>query len=344
MFSDKRELFFLPWSAPMNISKLPWRVRFLPKKSVNDSTNRALGVEPARPGSRPSLVLTAMGYAVASLVLLPTLGACSSPADNAEVSALANTQEDLAGRRSGKWPNAQAIPICFVEGNGTSSEELHFRHRVVDDYAQAGIGFKGWNRCEPDTWPAIRVLLRIPPADIVPFTGASFVGRQPGTKAPDGESPYFQPGNATLWIGRGNIDHSAIHEIGHSIGMDHEHQRSDSTGECRPQDPDQLLHPNSDFEFITDYDPESVMGYCRTSDVLSTKDIEGLRAFYDTTRTTTDCYWLSNTSGTWLPLSKEVSRDTCREMDSCSPGGGGSSNGGCYKWAVGPEAAGVSWP
>ncbi|MGE0594929.1 MAG: toll/interleukin-1 receptor domain-containing protein [Hyphomonadaceae bacterium] len=55
------------------------------------------------------------------------------------------------------------------------------------------------------------------------------------------------------------------------------------------------------------------------------------------------CYWLSNdASPTWRPMPQHATREQCFAQDSCD-GGQGRSNGGCYKWAAGPNAPRQPW-
>jgi hypothetical protein len=51
------------------------------------------------------------------------------------------------------------------------------------------------------------------------------------------------------------------------------------------------------------------------------------------------CFWQENISGNscWTldsPFLPVGSQEECQALDSCSPGGGGASGGGCYKWAT----------
>jgi hypothetical protein len=45
------------------------------------------------------------------------------------------------------------------------------------------------------------------------------------------------------------------------------------------------------------------------------------------------CFWMENESGLfcWVPTGDDY--ESCRALDSCGDGGGGSG-GGCYKWAL----------
>jgi hypothetical protein len=55
------------------------------------------------------------------------------------------------------------------------------------------------------------------------------------------------------------------------------------------------------------------------------------------------CYWMDNGPGEvcWIPMSG-ASREECQARDSCT-GGGGTSNGGCYKWARCSTCAADPW-
>ena len=48
------------------------------------------------------------------------------------------------------------------------------------------------------------------------------------------------------------------------------------------------------------------------------------------------CFWLSNSTDEWVPAPQApvMSRGRCQLLDSCQPGGGKQSGGGCYKWTI----------
>lgn len=54
------------------------------------------------------------------------------------------------------------------------------------------------------------------------------------------------------------------------------------------------------------------------------------------------CYWLSNQGAGWVERPDLADAELCFEMDSCS-GGVGLSGGGCYKWAIAPNAPASAW-
>jgi len=48
------------------------------------------------------------------------------------------------------------------------------------------------------------------------------------------------------------------------------------------------------------------------------------------------CYWLSNQGEGWIIggfADENTTEAECIALDSCSPGGGGQSGGGCYQWS-----------
>jgi len=61
------------------------------------------------------------------------------------------------------------------------------------------------------------------------------------------------------------------------------------------------------------------------------------------------CFWMETYSGSfcWVPSGND-DFNSCMMLDSCAPGGGGQSGGGCYKWStssntsIWPDANG--WP
>jgi hypothetical protein len=56
------------------------------------------------------------------------------------------------------------------------------------------------------------------------------------------------------------------------------------------------------------------------------------------------CFWMENYSGRYQWVAAGIStRAGCRELDSCSSGGGRRSGGGCYKWASKAQDEGASW-
>lgn len=51
--------------------------------------------------------------------------------------------------------------------------------------------------------------------------------------------------------------------------------------------------------------------------------------------------WYLVSGGAWQAWDADY--EQCKNFDSCSPGGGGASGGGCYKWATGANEPGVPW-
>jgi Astacin (Peptidase family M12A) len=93
------------------------------------------------------------------------------------------------------------------------------------------------------------------------------------------------------------IQSTAIHEFGHILGLAHEHNRPPQYGvldipfitQCNDNDPDPYPLPQGSFKtkgntLFTDYDPNSVMNYCRKPYFgrrdLSNLDKLAIRVYY----------------------------------------------------------------
>ena len=74
------------------------------------------------------------------------------------------------------------------------------------------------------------------------------------------------------------IKHYSVHEFGHAIGIDHEHNRDDKPESCTREDPKKRTPGDTK---VGAYDPHSVMNYCNASaSLLSPGDIETVREIY----------------------------------------------------------------
>jgi len=97
-------------------------------------------------------------------------------------------------------------------------------------------------------------------------------------------SQYY---NKTEKLRKSEIQMYALHEFGHFLGFDHEHNRNDRTGKCDfPIDAPET-GPNKiwdNYQITKEYDLESIMNYCRPNvhfkPWLSEKDKQGIRAIY----------------------------------------------------------------
>jgi hypothetical protein len=186
----------------------------------------------------------------------------------------ATVDSELLGDAARRWSNPRAIPVCFLNREGAESDAVLVRNLVTSEFQKAGICFAGWNRCSSATpCPAIRMHIGVPPGANGQYAGESFVG--PSNWNCDDRSQW------TVWVRQDQLDWASVHEFGHSIGIHHEHARTDSQGECGYSRAEQLPAGGT-ITYFGAYDRNSVMNYCSGQRRLSATDVSGLMAFYGT--------------------------------------------------------------
>lgn len=200
-----------------------------------------------------------------------------------------------------RWPNPKLIPICFTNKDAVDQDLYNdLLNTAVNQFARAGVHFKKWTECEDQDYndPIIRVKFK----DAYDWENSRtyYYG---GGKSKVGMTrrPLNNENGATLWIKldrqyptqegkkRDNImagTRSAfLHEIGHALGLLHEHTRTDyrpDGGECEAgENHSNIAEDAGSIDYIGRPDYDSVMSYCNLKVAkLSVGDIAGIHALY----------------------------------------------------------------
>lgn len=178
-----------------------------------------------------------------------------------------------------KW-NTLTVRVCW--------ETLDPKYQRDREYVQIAIAeswqrhsklkFTGWGQC-PDNFAGIRIATPDDPR-IVPQTrqiGRRISGMKNGMILNFNYQVNFpsclKRADGQEFCTRG----IAMHEFGHAISLDHEHNRADRALDCVKNKT--LV---TDARPLTPYDPDSVMNYCNVDwkSGLSAMDIDTVQALY----------------------------------------------------------------
>lgn len=190
-------------------------------------------------------------FIIFSLVTLTACGLDSFSASNASLI------------QSGLWPNPKKIPVCFVSGG--EKDRSTIRKIVESEYeGRVGLGFSGWDSCSTDEMT--KEIIRV--AVVGGSAGVSMVGKS--------RRGLSSGGRETMRVGNSSfaIEHLALHEFAHAVGMEHEHKRlglSDNINRNDCQKAEENVSKNfggSKRGKITsaEYDPDSITNYCTRYD------------------------------------------------------------------------------
>ncbi|WP_141734450.1 M12 family metallopeptidase [Oligoflexus tunisiensis] len=215
---------------------------------------------------------------------------------------VANTSspDSVISADAARWPNPKLVPICFTNKDVVSQEIYRdLLNTAVNEFAKAGVHFRKWRECEAQDYNDS--IIRVQFKNVYNWNNSSYSYGGGKSKVGMTRRALNDGNGSTLWIkldddypnqeGRkrdtviAGTRSAFLHEIGHALGLLHEHTRTDYNpdgGECEAgENHDNIRESAGDIDYIGRPDYDSVMSYCNLKVAkLSQGDIAGIQALY----------------------------------------------------------------
>jgi hypothetical protein len=253
-----------------------------------------------------SFAVRARSSGVAGLLIAglfaSTVTGCSGAASEAGASMDTAAQGAFVSAGAGQWRDLSAarhVPVCWMLPPSTTVPgwvDADVRRAVQEAFereynGRTPVRLVGFAECTDADAEATMVRVRFETARTTARShpgGLSWVG--PVARTLPREPPWSR---ATMWFGapeawaeaspwlQNSTLRAALHEMGHALGLLHEHERSDAP-ECERGDPDAVEAAAATLT-VGGFDAASIMNYCRDEEapVLSEGDVEGVRFLFE---------------------------------------------------------------
>ena len=221
----------------------------------------------------------------AKLIVTITIAACGGLAQPAPVRCLPSSPQGALVAPDKRWPDHH-VDVCWEDLKETTvSDRLlvqeTIRSQITDRYP---IALRGWGPCATDGNAASALHIRV--ADTIPRTMAvgSDLSGQRGGMLLNFTFKKWSPTCSLNETSRQNCIRSiAVHEFLHGLGVEHEHERTDTPAACTART-EQNANGLSGPIAIGTWDSHSVMNYCNATwnngGILSAGDLSALHHLY----------------------------------------------------------------